>query len=505
LPAAAAACTGGDNWSQTFNYDSLGNVLKSGTQSFQPNYGINNRIATNINFAPNYDSDGNLLGDPVSAQQNVNAFDAEGHAVTLEGIEVTYDALGRAVEAAEPNGAIEFLYGPGGGKLAVMSGQTLGAAYIPLPGGGTAVYHGAALAYYRHADGLGSSRLASTPSRTLYSATAYAPYGEPHQESGTIDRNFTGQNQGITGGQYDFLMREFNPIQGRWWTPDPSGLAAVDPNNPQSWNRYAYVNGRPLSAIDPLGLETCTWDPSTNTLNCDLPQVAELTGGGGGSVPKGCTVRLDRPGHHARLLATNFDIDGSSRPRLKDVDWGDCGPGNNEAGGGAISQLPMHRNLAPLLSLNPQACSANTLVALNPNDPGARFTVADASVNPWFAPQMAADLGTAISRLNSEGVVPQLNSGFRFASTQGALYDGGAGPGAGLSLHEAGYAADFQQKGSIAWAMEGAGLAWGGNFSLPDFVHYYLNPFGVPGSPGYESALTAAANAAAQFALACMP
>ncbi len=35
---ASAACTGGDNWSQTFSYDALGNVLKSGTQSFQPNY-----------------------------------------------------------------------------------------------------------------------------------------------------------------------------------------------------------------------------------------------------------------------------------------------------------------------------------------------------------------------------------------------------------------------------------------------------------------------------------
>ncbi len=188
----------------------------------------------------------------------MNAFDAEGRAVTLEGIGVTYDALGRAVEAAEPGGAIEFLYGPGGGKLAVMNGQTLLTADVPLPGGGSAVYHGAALAYYRHADWLGSSRLASTPSRTLYSATAYAPYGEHHEEAGTIDRNFTGQNQDIdsshSGGQYDFLDREFNAIQGRWWTPDPAGLAAVDPNNPQSWNRYAYVNGRPLGSMDPLGL-----------------------------------------------------------------------------------------------------------------------------------------------------------------------------------------------------------------------------------------------------------
>jgi len=194
----------------------------------------------------------------VSAQQDVNAFDADGHAVTLEGIGVTYDALGRAVEAAEPGGAIEFLYGPEGGKLAVMNGQTLATAYIPLPGGGTAVYHGGTLAYYRHSDALGSSRLASTPGRALYSATAYAPYGEHHEESGTIDRDFTGQDQDIdsshSGGQYDFLDRELSPIQGRWWAPDPAGLAAVDPSNPQSWNRYAYVGGAPLEVIDPSGL-----------------------------------------------------------------------------------------------------------------------------------------------------------------------------------------------------------------------------------------------------------
>ena len=49
-------------------------------------------------------------------------------------------------------------------------------------------------------------------------------------------------------------MREYNGVQGRWWTPDPAGLAAVDPNNPQSWNRYAYVGGHPLGSMDPLGL-----------------------------------------------------------------------------------------------------------------------------------------------------------------------------------------------------------------------------------------------------------
>ena len=35
----------------------------------------------------------------------------------------------------------EYLYGPGGAKLAVMSGQSLEYALIPLPGGGDAEYY----------------------------------------------------------------------------------------------------------------------------------------------------------------------------------------------------------------------------------------------------------------------------------------------------------------------------------------------------------------------------
>src|SRR6185437_11249998 len=79
------------------------------------------------------------------------------------------------------------------------------------------------------------------------------PYGELYDQTGS-DPRFTGQLAAIATNNYDFPMREYSPRQGRWWTPDPAGLAAVDPNNPQSWNRYAYVNGTPINSADPLGL-----------------------------------------------------------------------------------------------------------------------------------------------------------------------------------------------------------------------------------------------------------
>ena len=61
-------------------------------------------------------------------------------------------------------------------------------------------------------------------------------------------------------------------------TPDPGGLGVVDPTNPQSWNRYAYVMNNPLNLIDLAGLEACyvgyLWGPGC------LP--GDATGGGGG-------------------------------------------------------------------------------------------------------------------------------------------------------------------------------------------------------------------------------
>jgi RHS repeat-associated protein len=151
----------------------------------------------------------------------------------------------------------DIVYSPAGVKLALMnatSTPSLTKAFVPLPAGDTAVYTSSGLEYYRHTDWLNSSRFASTTSQTPYADYAYSPFGEPYAQNGAIDPSFTGQNQDTTAGLYDFLFREYDPNQTRWTQPDPAGLSAVDPTNPQSWNRYAYVVNNPLVFTDPQGL-----------------------------------------------------------------------------------------------------------------------------------------------------------------------------------------------------------------------------------------------------------
>src|SRR6266705_4148627 len=131
------------------------------------------------------------------------------------------------------------------------------------------------LDHYQHADWLGNARLGSQPyAAPPWSETAYAPFGEPYAQSGATDLSFTGQNSDTVSSDYDFLFREYS-IQGRWPSPDPAGLAAVDPSNPQSWNRYAYVLNNPLNLVDPFGL--CGGGP----LNPDDPCVPFSYGAGG--------------------------------------------------------------------------------------------------------------------------------------------------------------------------------------------------------------------------------
>src|SRR5579863_5452082 len=260
---SGVSCTGGTPWGQTFTYDAYGNISKSVPSgstgiSWLPGY----NAATNqyTLSGTSYDSDGNLTNDTFHTYQ----WDANGRPTQISQSSgqsnQTYDAQGNMVEQSftNPPWIGQYLYDEHGYEYGFSHPTSVGWIYIPLPGGGNAVYtNGTPANYYVHADWLGSGRLSSTQTQptTVSSDMAFAPFGERYATTGNAyDAVFGGMKELMTADMFDASFREYHPTQGRWISPDPSGLGAVDITNPQTWNRYAYVANNPLSFIDPLGL-----------------------------------------------------------------------------------------------------------------------------------------------------------------------------------------------------------------------------------------------------------
>ncbi len=114
--------------------------------------------------------------------------------------------------------------------------------------------------YYLHSDHLGSaSAMSDANGNQVGDITRYLPFGS-YRSGGPnpiTDRGFTGQKENIADlGLYYYNARYYAPGMGRFLSADP---LVPDPTSPQSFNRYSYVENRPLVLTDPSG--HCATDP----------------------------------------------------------------------------------------------------------------------------------------------------------------------------------------------------------------------------------------------------
>jgi RHS repeat-associated protein len=294
--ADVSAGTGDSGRSAAYTYDSLGRLLTANTtgSTKYPTWGLSwtydryaNRtaqtvtagsgynVSLSINTTNNqitgytYDASGNITAFPSNAA--TFAYDAEecnagytGSAsaatymcdgnhlrvkkvVTGSGAVTTVSIRsGGQVIAEYDNGAAvtsptrEYLYG--NNLLAIVTGSTGGS-------GGTIIY--------QHRDHL-SPRLYTDVNGNCVGDQGSYPFGELwYSNNDTNCTNntstswiFTSYERDQESGNDYALARSYANSQGRFLTPDPLEGVVGDP---QSWNRYAYVENDPINLSDPSG------------------------------------------------------------------------------------------------------------------------------------------------------------------------------------------------------------------------------------------------------------
>ncbi len=255
---ATANENSGASWTQTNIYDRYGNRLPSDRSPLLSFNASNNRF---VNLP--YDDAGNLLNDGAHSY----AYDAENKIVKVDGnSSYIYDGEGKRVRKLIGEN-IRMIYGISGELLSEYNGTTgaIQKEYIYGANGLTATIESSNTQYLTE-DHLGSPRIVTNSSGAVTLRKDFKPFGE-EITAGTGGRS-SGQGWGASSNlrqQFTSYERDtetnldyakarmFGSGVGRFTSPDPL-LSSGRVENPQTWNRYAYVLNNPMKFTDPTGL-----------------------------------------------------------------------------------------------------------------------------------------------------------------------------------------------------------------------------------------------------------
>ena len=288
--------------------------------------------ATNRLNGLGYDGAGRVLsGSWGGVSSRAFTWDPEGKMLTYSDqntstITYSYDAFGRRVMAQQTGSTTRYwLYGTQGGDHPVAEYSGAWQTNIEVEGTTVATVDSANNVTYVALSMLKTAKMTVNGAGSASGVATYNPYGIENA-SITAEFKFTNQIRDPNGIDH-FWMRSYSATLGRWLTPDPAGLAAVDPSNPQSWNRYAYVLNNPTSAFDPLGLTCYVANGSTSPMSqadcIDTGNTwSEMVDGG---------LQVEAGGGSVPYFIAVLQADGSSQWKLE---GGSPIPGSGDGGGG---------------------------------------------------------------------------------------------------------------------------------------------------------------------------
>ena len=275
LIEATEEAGGTETWSQDYGYDRYGNRRVTGGAAHGANQALTPQATMDIDTGTNRLSGSNGV--------NTIGYDAAGNLTAdWAGRTFTYDGDNRMVAFDEPMGTDQdtaYVYDGEGRRVQKVVGGASGitTTYVyNITGQLLAEYGGTAPeapgTRYLTPAHLGSTRVVTGAdvtgaSQGVLTRHDYLPFGEEigaalggrDQIDGYTASRLDGPTQKFTGKERDnesgldyFNARYFSGAGGRFTSIDPEN-AGADPEDPQTWNAYAYVGNNPLNLVDPDG------------------------------------------------------------------------------------------------------------------------------------------------------------------------------------------------------------------------------------------------------------
>jgi RHS repeat-associated protein len=244
--------------SMNWVYDRYGNRTQQNVTAGsgpQPQFSFN--TANNQISGYSYDAAGNVTNDGVHAY----AYDGENNLISIDGGSTgtfTYDAANERVEVVTSAGTERYGFDAAGRRSTVWDNSTGALDAVQYYVGGAVAYWLASDGniHFEHQDWVGTERARTTKAGAVEGSYSSLPFGDNFAASGT-DTNVghfaqLDHDLSASSGLEHATFREYSSTPGRWLSPDPYA-GSYDQGDPQSMNRYAYVENMPLTDVDPSG------------------------------------------------------------------------------------------------------------------------------------------------------------------------------------------------------------------------------------------------------------
>jgi len=296
-----------NTYTQTFSYDTIGNMLKKTSVSQK---GVSNNTPLDLNYALTFQYTGTLPHAASQIGDWAYTYDANGNTVQKKNVVTTtipstqyfWDEENRLMRVQQNGVNTDFIYDAAGTRTVKCSpqGETL---YVSefyqfqnqdvvtkhIFVGNTRIvsklskynntsslhktdYEGSNI-YTYHPDHIGTSNFITDMAGNKFEHIEYTPYGETWIDEGSklniIGYRFTGKELDTETGLYYYGARYLDPQSSRWMSVDPA-LAQYMPGsqgnnslpgmggvfNPVNMALYHYAGNNPVKYVDPSGL----WD-----------------------------------------------------------------------------------------------------------------------------------------------------------------------------------------------------------------------------------------------------